>query len=55
MQIGKPLRTIIVEPLESPVPASAPAPEPDPRPPEPEPVAPTHNPDAEPKRDPVSR
>ena len=48
MQIGKPLRTIVVEPLESPVPATAPAPEPD----EPEPVVPTHEP--EPQHDPVT-
>jgi hypothetical protein len=48
MQIGKPLRTIVVEPLESPVPATAPAPEPD----EPEPVSPTHEP--EPQHDPVA-
>jgi hypothetical protein len=48
MQIGKPLRTIIVEPLESPVPTTVPDPEPD----EPEPVAPAHEP--EPQRDPVA-
>ena len=30
MQIGKPLRTMIVEPLESPVPATIHDPEPDP-------------------------
>jgi hypothetical protein len=48
MQIGKPLRTIIVEPLESPVPATAPDPEPD----QPEPVPPT--PDPEPVREPVA-
>lgn len=50
MQIGKPLRTITVEPLESPVPATVPDPEPD----EPEPVAPAHNPDPEPVHDPVT-
>jgi hypothetical protein len=44
MQIGEPQRTIVVEPLEDPVPREAPAPErpdetPDPvRRPEPEPV-----------------
>ena len=50
MQIGKPLRTIIVEPLESPVPTTAPDPEID----EPEPVAPRHDPDHEPEHDPVA-
>jgi hypothetical protein len=48
MQIGKPLRTIIVEPLESPVPTMVPDPEPD----EPEPVAPRHEP--QPQHDPVA-
>ena len=48
MQIGKPLRTIIVEPLEFPVPTSSPDPEPN----GPEPVAPTHEP--EPQHDPVA-
>lgn len=45
MQIGEPQRTIVVEPLEDPVPREAPAPErpvempdPVPRRPEPEPV-----------------
>lgn len=44
MQIGKPLRTIIVELLQSPVSARAPDPEPD----ESEPVASTHHPGHEP-------
>jgi hypothetical protein len=48
MQIGKPLRTIIVEPLESPVPTKVTEPEPD----EPEPVAPRHEP--QPVHDPVA-
>ena len=48
MQIGKPLRTIIVEPLESPVPTTVPDPETD----EPAPVAPAHEP--EPEHDPVN-
>jgi hypothetical protein len=48
MQIGKPLRTIIVEPLESPVSTTVPDPEPD----EPEPIAPAHEP--EPEREPVA-
>ena len=47
MQIGKPLRTFIVEPLESPVPATAPDSDPDSCVPEPEPIAPTHEPDPE--------
>ena len=50
MQIGKPLRTIIVEPLESPVPSTAPDAEPD----DPEPVAPRHGPEPEPIHDPVA-
>ena len=50
MQIGKPLRTIIVEPLESPVPATVTDPEPDER----EPFAPRHNPEPDPEHDPVA-
>jgi hypothetical protein len=50
MQIGKPLRTIIVEPLESPAPTTAPDPDPDER----EPVVPTHKLEPEPKREPVA-
>jgi hypothetical protein len=50
MQIGKPLRTFIVEPLESPVPATAPEPETG----EPEQVAPIHKPQTEPEHDPVT-
>jgi hypothetical protein len=51
MQIGKPLRTIIVEPLESPVPATAtPDPEPEPR----QPVAQRHDPEPEPVHEPVA-
>ena len=37
MQIGKPLRTIVVEPLELPVERPASEPEPEPNAPEPEP------------------
>ena len=50
MQIGKPLRTIIVEPLESPVPTTVPDPETD----EPEPLAPPHKPEPEPEHHPVA-
>jgi len=50
MQIGKPLRTIVVEPLESPVPTTAPDPKTD----EPEPVAPRHDPEPEPVHTPVA-
>lgn len=50
MQIGKPLRTIIVELLQSPVSARAPDPEPD----ESEPAAPTHHPGHEPMHEPVA-
>jgi hypothetical protein len=42
MQIGKPLRKIIVEPLESPVPTTIT----DPETREPEPLAPRHEPAA---------
>jgi hypothetical protein len=38
MNIGEPLRTIIVEPLELPVNAPASEPEPEPQEPEPEPA-----------------
>jgi hypothetical protein len=51
MQIGKLLRTIIVEPLESPVPATTPDPKPD----NPEPVVPTHKPETEPEPERVTR
>jgi hypothetical protein len=50
MQIGKPLRTITVEPLESPIPVTAPDPEPDER----ELVMPTHKPETEPEHDPAA-
>jgi hypothetical protein len=50
MQIGKPLRTFVVEPLESPVPTTAPDPEPD----EPEPLAPAPKPETKPQHDPVA-
>ena len=50
MQIGNPLRTFIVEPLESPVPTTPPDPEPD----EPEPVAPTRRSEPQPEHDPVA-
>jgi hypothetical protein len=49
MQIGKPLHTFVVEPLESPVPASVPDPELD----QPEPVAPKHEPECEPQHQPI--
>lgn len=51
MQIGKPLRTIVVEPLESPVPSTAPDAEPE----EPEPVAPERKSEPKPERDPAAR
>ena len=50
MQIGKPLREISVEPLQSPVPAAAP----DPGPEKPEPVGPTHEQQPEPEHVPVA-
>ena len=50
MQIGKPIRKIIVEPLESPVPTNAPDPDPDER----KTVAPTHQPEPEPERKPAT-
>jgi hypothetical protein len=50
MQIGKPLRTIFVEPLESPVPSTAPDAEPE----APEPVAPAHKSAPEPEHDPAT-
>jgi len=50
MQIGKPLRTIIVEPLESPIPTKAPVPQPD----ELEPVEPTRKLTTEPVHNPVT-
>jgi hypothetical protein len=43
MNIGKPLRVIVVEPLESPVPAAVP----DPEPAEPQPAVPVHEPHPE--------
>ena len=49
MQIGKPLRTIVVEPLESPV-----RPGPDPSPDEPQPAVAMHQPEPEPQRDPAA-
>jgi hypothetical protein len=50
MQIGKRIRTIIVEPLESPVPVTTGAPEAD----DSEPTAPTHKTEPEPEHDPVT-
>ena len=44
MNIGKPLREIVVEPLESPIPAGGP----DPEPAEPQPAAPAREPNPEP-------
>lgn len=50
MQIGKPLRTIVVEPLETPVPATTPNVASD----EPETIAPRHDPKPEPVHEPVA-
>lgn len=49
MQIGKLIRTVVVEPLESPVPAVAPEPD------KAEPVEPMHEPHPEPVHDPVTQ
>jgi len=49
MQIGKPIRKFVVEPLECPVPAAAPDPEPE----KAEPVVPAHRPEPESVREPV--
>jgi len=51
MQIGKPLRTFAVEPLESPIPAPVSTPEHD----EPEPVTPAHQPETAPQHEPVKQ
>jgi hypothetical protein len=50
MQIGKPLRTFVVEPLESPIPAAIVAPGPD----EVGPVSPAQEPEPEPMQAPVT-
>ncbi len=50
MQIGKPIRTFVVEPLESPVPTVATVPEAH----EPETDAPTE-PESEPEREPANQ
>jgi len=47
MQIGKPIRTVVVEPLESPVPAAEPE--------EVQPVEPKSDPEPEPQHKPVKR
>lgn len=52
MQIGRPLRTIIVEPLENPIPATAPDVDAEPCAPEPKPVAPADAP--EPEKEPAT-
>jgi hypothetical protein len=49
MNIGKPLREIVVEPLESPVPSVAP----DPEPAEPEPAVPAREPHPDPVQQPA--
>ena len=49
MQIGKPIRKFVVEPLESPIPAAIPDPEAD----QPQPVVPTHESESEPQHQPI--
>ena len=50
MRIGRPLREIVVEPLECPVPAGIP----DPEPAEPEPLVPAQEPHREPAQEPAT-
>ena len=49
MQIGKPIRTFVVEPLESPVPTAVPDSELD----QPQPVRPKPEPENEPQHQPI--
>ena len=49
MQIGKPIRRFVAEPLEYPVPAAVPDPKPD----EPEPVALKPEPESKPQHQPI--
>lgn len=50
MQIGKPLRTFVVEPLELPIRSAVPSPEHD----EPQQVSSTHEPEPQPEHDPAT-